>query len=122
MTIMDVISRIDEIKPNSYSQEEKVKWLSTLDGIIKRDIIDTHVGGDGLEWKGYTAEENLFTPLLVEPPYDDIYLRWLEAQIDYANGEFDRYNNVLRAYNDMYTAFSSYYSRTHMPKGARFRF
>ena len=122
MTIMDVISRIDETKPNSYSQEEKVKWLSTLDGIIKSEIIDTHKGGEDIEYNGYNPEDNLYTELIVKPPYDDIYLRWIESQIDYANGEFDRYNISLAAYNDMYSAFSHHYSRTHVPKGSRFIF
>ena len=32
MTIIDVIGRIDTLKPNGYKQSEKIKWLSELDG------------------------------------------------------------------------------------------
>ena len=39
MTIMEAIHRLDVVKPNGYPQAEKIKWLSTLDGIIKAEII-----------------------------------------------------------------------------------
>ena len=45
MTIIGAITRVDTVKPNTYSQMDKVKWLSELDGIIKAEIIDTHEGG-----------------------------------------------------------------------------
>jgi hypothetical protein len=122
MTIMDAIFRIGELKPNSYSQSEKIKWLSTLDGIVKREIIDTHEGGEDIAFKGYDENSDLATVLLIPAPYDDIYLRWLEAQIDYANGEYAKYNNSMTAYNDAYTAFQRYYNRTHMPKGKKLKF
>ena len=122
MTIMDALYRIDELKPNSYSQPEKIKWLSSLDGVIKSEIIDTHEGGENVAFSGYTEDSDLTTVLLVPAPYDDIYLRWLEAQMDYSNGEYGKYNNSLVAYNDAYAMYQKYYNRTHMPKGTKFKF
>ena len=122
MTIMDALYRIDELKPNSYSQPEKIKWLSSLDGVIKREIIDTHEGGENVVFNGYGEEADLTTELLVPAPYDDIYLRWLESQIDYSNGEYGKYNNSISMYNTAYTAFANYYNRTHMPIGKKFKF
>lgn len=122
MTIMDALYRINELKPNSYSQTEKIKWLSSLDGIIKSEIIDTHEGGEDKVFNGYGEDEELTTELLVPHPYDDIYLRWLEAQIDYANGEYGKYNNSIAMYNNAYSAYAKYYNRTHMPKGTKFKF
>lgn len=122
MTIMEAINRIDAIKPNSYSQTEKMKWLSTLDGIIKTKIIDTHEGDEAVVFDGYTEETNLTTKLLVPAPYDDIYLFWLESKIDYWNGEMGRYNNSISMYNTAYAEFEKYYNRTHMPKGKKFKF
>lgn len=122
MTIMDAIYRIDELKPNSYSQTEKIKWLSSLDGIIKKEIIDTHEGGEDIEFSEYGEYQDLSTPLLVPAPYDDIYLRWLEAQIDYTNGEYGKYNNSIAMYNTAYSAYANHYNRTHMPKGKKFKY
>lgn len=124
MTIMDALYRIDELKPNSYSQPEKIKWLSSLDGVIKSEIIDTHEGCEDIVFSGYTENADLKTPLLVPYPYDDIYLRWLEAQIDYTNGEYGKYNNSIVAFNDAYALYQKYYNRTNMPisRHTTFRF
>ena len=122
MTIMESLNRIDTIKPNSYSQAEKIKWLSTLDGIIKTEIIDTHEEAERFPFDGYAEETPLNTPLLVPAPYDEIYLFWLESKIDYWNGEIDRYNNSNEMYNAAYTSFARYYNRNNKPKGKKFKF
>lgn len=122
MTIIEAINRIDTIKPNSYTQAEKVRWLSNLDGIIKRKIIDTHEGGEAIVFEGYTESTPLTTELLVPFPYDDIYLKWLETWINYYNGEYARYNNSVEMYNTAYNEFARYYNRTHMPKSKAFKY
>jgi hypothetical protein len=122
MTIIEAINRIDILKPNTYAQETKVYWLSKLDGIIFDKIIKTHEGAEIEEFKGYDAETPIDTKLIVSAPYDDIYIKWLEAQIDYANREYDKYNNSIMAYNEVYVEFERYYNRTHMPKGKNFKY
>lgn len=179
MTIMEAINRVDSLKPNSYSQNEKVAWLSKLDGIIKEKVIDTHEGADeqtaiaeyiqsnvdeyenavqeymkvnevdyeeakanvefreikykeakehikatrnDIYFAGYDANTNTATELLVPAPYDDIYVRWLEAQVDYANGEYGKYNNSITMYNSAYAEYANYYNRKHMPKGSKFKY
>ena len=124
MTLMDVLYRIDEVKPNSYSQSEKIKWLSTLDGMVKKQIIDTHEVKEEIEFKGYDTETDLSTTLLVPAPYDDIYLRWLEMQMDYSNGEYGKYNNSKLMFNTAFSAYELFYNREHKPisRGKRFLF
>ncbi len=119
MTIIEAINRIDTLKPNTYSQETKVYWLSKLDGIIFDKIIKTHEGAEMEKFNGYTADSPMDTILIVSAPYDDIYIKWLESQIDYANREYDKYNNSIVAYNDAYAEYERHYNRTHMPKGKK---
>lgn len=115
MTIIEAINNIDAIKPNSFEQAEKIKWLSILDGSIKREIIDTHEGADGVVFNGYDGNTSLDTELLVSAPYDEVYLRWLEARIDHANNEYAKYNNSSVMFNNSYNEFWRYYNRTHLP-------
>lgn len=124
MTIFEAIARTDELKSNTYDQKIKVEWLSRLDWLIKHQIIDTHQGGEAVRFAGYGQDTDLHTELLVPEPYDEIYLRWLEAQIDYHNGEIDRYNVAITMYNAAYENYTNYYARTHkpLPKGSRFLF
>jgi hypothetical protein len=122
MTIIEAINKIDILKPNNYTQLDKFGWLSELDGIIKCEIIDTHEGGEGIDFNGYNPNTALKTELLVPAPYDDIYVKWLEAKIDYANAEYGKYNNSVTAYNTAYSAFEKYYNRQHMPKQTKLKF
>lgn len=124
MTILEAISRVDAVKPNSYSQTEKIAWLSRIDATIKNEIIDTHEGAENITFNGYDNDTDTNTELLVPAPYDEVYIRYLEMQIDYANNEYGKYNNSMVMYNAAYTAFEKYYNRTHMPvsKGNRFIF
>ena len=89
---------------------------------MKRAIIDTHEGGEDVTFDGYGEETNPSTQLLVPFPYDDIYIRYLEMQIDYANGEYSKYENSQTMYNAAYSTFAREYNRTHMPKGKKFKF
>lgn len=116
MKIKEAINQIDSQKPNTYSYAEKLSWLNRLDSMVKRLIIDTHEGGDDVAFTGYDERTDQNTEMLVPAPFDEVYIRWLEAQIDYANEEYDRYNNAVLMYQTAYDGFSAWYNRNHMPK------
>lgn len=122
MKIIEAINRIDALKHNTYSQTDKVQWLSRVDWMIKRHIIDTHEGAEEVSFTGYDDSTDLQTELLAPPPYDELYLRWMEAQIDYHNGEYGKYNNSVEMFNIAYEGFQNYYNRTRMPKGKKFKY
>lgn len=122
MTIGEAISRLDSLHHNTYSKSDKITWLSNLDGLIKRTIIDTHEGGEDISFAGYDDNTDTGTQLLVSAPYEDIYLRWMESQIDYNNAEYERYNNSAAAYNSVYAAYNNYYNRTHTPNGGKIKY
>ena len=122
MKICEAIAKADELKSNTYSFADKVKWLSILDSMVKRTVIDTHEGGDGVSFTPYDDNTDTSTELLIPEPYDDAYLHWLEAKIDYHNGEYGKYNNATDAFNAVWNAFKNDYNRTHMPKGVGMTF
>ena len=122
MKIIEAINRIDALKHNTYSQPDKVNWLSRVDHMVKRHIIDTHEGAEECTFTGYDENTDLQTELLVPAPYDDLYLRWMEAMIDYHNGEYGKYNNSMELFNTSYNAYQNEYNRTHMPKGKSIRY
>jgi hypothetical protein len=124
MTIAEVISKIDALKPNTYTPEDKVDWLSTLDSRVMSQIIQTHESKGPRFFYGYDSIADQETELLVPAPYDEMYLRWLEAMIDYHNSDDDRYNNAIMLFNNAYEGYKKHYTRTHMPlsHGNRFIF
>lgn len=115
MTIQGAINSLDDLMHNTYSPENKVTWLSRLDTMVKTIVIDTHEGGEDVSFSGYNSETDPETVLLIPEPFDEVYLRWMEAQIHYHNGEYDKYNNAVVLYNTAFDAFKSYYTRKHMP-------
>lgn len=122
MTIEEAVSLVDRMKPNHYDHEQKVKWLSKLDGLIFKEVILSHAGMHPPVFTGY---DNALpdTPLLVPYPYDeDVYNYFLQAQIDKENGETAKYNQSISLYNASYKAFADWYNRTHMPLPARAQF
>lgn len=121
MTLREAINKIDNQKPNAFSQDEKIEWLSRLDGRVVDEIISTHEGAEDIDFKGYDKDTDLDTNLLVNEPYDDLYLRWLETMIDYTNNEYGRYNNSLLMFRTSYGEFANWYNRTHLPVKKVFR-
>lgn len=123
MKIIEAISQIDSLKRNTYSTEQKIYWLSQLESMVKRLVIDTHEGGEDVHFDGFTADTDVQTVLLMPSPFDMAYIYWLEAQIHYANEDIDMYNSAILMFNTAFNEFKSYYKRTHVSKGCgRFRF
>ena len=124
MKIIEAIQEIDNLKFNAFTQDQKVGWLSRLDNMVKTQIIDTHEGGEGVSFTGYDSKTNPQTELLIPSPFDVVYLRWMEAQIDYHNGEYDKFNNSIIMYNTALDAYQKYYTIQNRPvqRGRRFLF
>lgn len=115
MTIQQAIDHVDRVRPNQFEQTMKVHWLSKLDGMIFREVFQTHEGNRRHHFDGYDCSDT-DTELLVPFPYDeDVYNYFLQSQIDKENGEYKRYNQNVVMYNNAFQTFQDWYNRTHMP-------
>ena len=112
MTIREAIDRVDNLLFNTYTDAEKINWLSRLDEQVALLVQDA--GSADRPW--YTADADKDTRLLVPSPFDEMYIYWLMAQMSYANGEIDKYNNAIALYNTEYAAYEKWYHRNHRPK------
>lgn len=122
MTVAQAIEQVDKIKPNRFTEDDKIRWLSEIDGLIVRELIDTHDDSPlEEEFEGYTkADRN--TELIAPYPYDTLYGWYLKSQIDMGNMEIDKYNNSKTMFNNAYLTYTDYYNRTHLPKRVGFKF
>lgn len=146
MTIQECINRVDSVKPNQYSIEDKVRWLSYLDASIRKEIFERYeelpqeketkivityaeeskeettevADGESTEFTGYSPDA-LDTVLVVPFPYDELYVAYIKAKIDEENGETARYNNSAATFNGMLKDYHKAYHREHMPKSVPFR-
>ena len=117
MTIAQVLQRVDDLKPNQLSAEQKIEWLSQLDRKYFEEIIKTHEKDQGTpdSFAGYENETDQNTMLLIQDPYSEVYQWYLYMQIDLANQEMDKYNNSLALYETAWGANARRYNREHMP-------
>ena len=124
MTITEAITRLDALKFNTFTRAEKIDWLSAADWRIYREVLQPCLGEAVAPFSGYDENTDPETRLLAPPPFEELYLRWMEAQIDYHNGEYHRYNNAITLYNRLFSAFQSLFLQEHKPPapGPRFRF
>lgn len=122
MIIAEAIAQLDELKHNTYSYADKVAWLSKVDGMIKRHIIDTHEGGSAVTFAGYTPETDPQTVLLAPEPFAEMYIRFMEAQIDYHNGEYGKYNQSILMFKAEYNGYERWYNRNYMPIAGKMKY
>ena len=102
-----VINKVDELKPNSYSDEQKTEWISKVEGIIKAELFE--VPEEGLEPLDYELDKD--KPLRALHPYRDIYEFYVKAMIDYNNNDIESYTNSMEMFNATYEEYAKYVRR-----------
>lgn len=114
MTVQEAVKAADELRPNTFSEQMKMTWLSELDGRIKTEIFDLHEGFEDREIPEYIPG-NRTNELFAPEPYTDMYLYWLFMKMDFMNGEIDRFNNDALMHNTQWLAFANHINRTCAP-------
>ena len=115
MTIDQAINTLDSRQNNTFSRQEKIGWLSQLDGLICKEVL-------GEDFSGYTTDTDPQTQLRIPEPWEEIYLHYMQAKIDYWNGELTRYANGAAMFNSLLAAYKNHHNRTSAPKTATWRF
>lgn len=121
MKIEEACRAAFRVRPNDLELEDQLRWLSELDGKIMTEVMLL----DASETFAvrYT-EEDMQKELLVGFPYDKIYVPYLMAMIDFANGEYDRYQNDKAIFDGFYGEYVRWFARVYKPadtkKGGRY--
>lgn len=111
-TINKTIETVDRLRPNAYGPEDKFRWLSELDGMISRLVMQRP------EPAAYEYPVDMDTELLAPAPFEEIYALYMMAMIDFHNREYGNYNNSMILFNEQFDAYKKAYIREHMPKQA----
>lgn len=120
MKVKEAIAKANEYVPNSLDRRLLIDWLSRVDFQIKEEVLDNYT--DEIEYNGY-GEDDENAVLLVSSPYDELYIRYLEAQIHRYYEEINKYNNCITEFNMIYSKYKAQYNRTHKHKGiTRYKF
>lgn len=116
MTVKECIDRVDAVKPNTYSTEDKRRWLSFIEAHVIDEIINTHepVSRHIYDFEPF-EDYDMEVLLQAKFPYDELYISYLKMKIDEENGETARYNNSVAVYNAMWDSFAKEYNKRHRP-------
>lgn len=115
MTIGKVIRLADALKPNAIDNELKYQYITEVEGLVQTEVMLLS-SEDIITYDPERDGEN--TELLVKPPHDKLYIAYLTAMIDFANGEYDRYANTIEQFNAYYREYHRwYFSRFHPADG-----
>ena len=110
MTAWDAIRWVDEKKHNVYSVDDKLLWLSQVEQMASQ--LRQRCGLEGEGWE--KAPDAVLT---IPEPYDQLYLRWLEAQIDYTGQEYLKYNNAMAVFSALWQDYANFVRRSHAGDG-----
>ncbi len=110
MIISDLFNSIDAIKPNSFPVAAKLQWLNEVEGLVWTEVM--LLAPD--EYRVYT-EEDLNKELLAKAPHDDLYWPYLAGLIDFANGDYDRFQNSVQLYNERLRRYKRWFTDTYRP-------
>lgn len=111
MTPSKVMEYIDSIRPNAYGEEVKLQWISDVDGMVKRLVIQEKT------FEPYIYPDDMDKELLIPPPYDGVYSLYLESMIDYYNREYGNYNNSAAMFEARFGEYKKAYIREHGTRG-----
>ena len=111
MTPNKAIEIVDKLKINSYSEEDKLRWINELEGMTLRLVFQ----GDKIVDLVYP--DDMDRELLIPAPFDDCYALFLEAKIDYYNREYANYNNSAMMFEAQYNEYKKAYIREHQARG-----
>ena len=110
-TLQGVLDIIDSIKPNAFSEGAKTAWINEIEGLVQTEVFLLAIE----DVAQYTWPENAAATLLAKPPHDKIYWVYLSAMVDFANGEYDKYQNTMQMFNQFFGEYMRWYARTYNP-------
>ena len=111
--IREIIERVDDIKPNAFTEKTKLAWIGELEGLITADVM--LMATPDICQMECKYPDALDRELLVGFPHDGIYEQYLCAKIDFANGEYSKYQNSMEMFNANYENFVNWFIRTYSP-------
>lgn len=112
MTLKECKEFVEKIKPHAFDEDTVTEWINEVDGYVQSEIMLLNTP---LNLTRYNWEEHKDTELMVKPPHDKIYRDYLEAKIDYSNGEYNKAENSFAMYNEHILEFTVWFIEMYHP-------
>ena len=120
MKVDKLIKLVQTLKPTAFGDDDEIllMWVSECEGMVLSEVHLVSVAD--IEPFALGEDSSLPTAELTAPfPYDKLYMQYVLAQIDYANGEYTKYQNSMQMFNATYTEYVHYVAEVLAPADGR---
>lgn len=122
MKVGELIAYVSAVKGREFPPEVYDVWLNEVEGLVQTKvhlIPDEAVVRLVRDAEDPTAFDE--TVLSAPFPYDKLYAPYIEAKVDFANGEYDRYENSMAMFEQFMTEYAAHYAQVYRPADRRKR-
>lgn len=114
MTLVDVISYFDKIRPNTFEFAVKKDWVFKIETDLKEfAVIHTKKNPD----MSFVSEEN--PELFLLESEKDIYVYYMASMADLTNGEYSLYNISSTYFNGLMSEWKKKYRCCNTPENTK---
>ena len=118
MRIDKLLKIVQTLKPTPFGNDILLMWVNEVEGMVQTEVL-LRSTADLTPYELDGQGEPTAAELVVPYPFDRLYLQYLLAQIDYANGEYTKYQNSMQMFNACYTDYVHHVAETIAPADGR---
>ena len=118
MRIDKLLKIVRTLKPTPFENDILLMWVNEVEGMVQTEVL-LRSTADLTPYELDVQGEPTAAELIVPYPFDRLYLQYLLAQIDYANGEYAKYQNSMQMFNACYTDYVHHVAETIAPADGR---
>lgn len=118
MRIDKLLKIVRTLKPTPFENDILLMWVNEVEGMVQTEVL-LRSTADLTPYELDGQGEPTAAELIVPYPFDRLYLQYLLAQIDYANGEYAKYQNSMQMFNACYTDYVHHVAETIAPADGR---
>lgn len=149
MRLSELVAKVSQLRPSEYDKDELTQWVNEVefmawDQVLSRAerphrhhmpkkpvVVVPDQPGDEKEeklpvhhrppeeYKPYDYDTDSEKVLLIPDQFNGVYTSYLFSKIDFNNAEIDRYNVDAMMFQSEWSAYASWFRRTHIPKEVR---
>lgn len=116
MNVGKLIETVTMLIGQQYDLEMLIGWLNEIEGQVLDQVVNKAHGFD-VEFAPFT-EDNMERELAVPDRFQDVYVNYIRAKVDFMNQETERYNNDAAMFDASWKEYASWHIRNCMPKSA----
>ena len=120
MKVGKLIETVTVLIGQQYDLEMLIGWLNEIEGQVLDQVVNKAQGFD-VEFVPFT-EDDSERELTVPDRFQDVYVNYIRAKVDFTNQETERYNNDAAMFEASWKEYASWHIRNYVPKpAAKFR-